>query len=114
MLECLVYGRRAALAALEEPATRVGDPPLPGSEAPVTAASRAALWEHAGLVRDGAGLEHLRRSPHLLTRLIAEGALAREESRGAHFRADFPHEAAAFAGHLVQRRDEEPKWEPWS
>ena len=29
--------------------------------------------------------------PHLLARLVAESALARAESRGGHFRADFPH-----------------------
>ena len=114
MLECLVFGRRAALAALDEPGPRVnGSLPAVEPEAPVTDAIRAELWEDAGLVRDGAGLERLRRSPHLLTRLIAEGALAREESRGAHFRADFPHENEELAAHVVHRQGEEPRWETW-
>ena len=46
----------------------------------------------AASIRDAAGLERLRSAPHLLTRLIAESALAREESRGSHFRVDFPAE----------------------
>ena len=41
------------------------------------------------------GSEHLLDVPHLLTRLIAETALTREESRGSHFRADFPSESEA-------------------
>jgi L-aspartate oxidase len=114
MLECLVFGRRAALAALDEPAPSPGDPPEPEPCLPVTEAIRAGLWEHAGLVRDGAGLGQLRRSPHLLTRLVAHGALAREESRGAHFRADRPHEDPNLAAHVVHRRGEEPRWEQWN
>ncbi len=60
---------------------------------PVTPELRAALWRDCGLIRDAAGLGHLLDAPHLLTRLIAETALAREESRGSHFRADFPSES---------------------
>jgi L-aspartate oxidase len=116
LLECLVFGRRAALASLMEPAlpARLDAPPaLPESEA-VTPAIRRALWQDAGLVRDAAGLERLRRAPHLLTRLIAEGALARMESRGAHFRADRPNEDPEFAGHVVHRPGQEPVLERWS
>jgi L-aspartate oxidase len=113
MLECLVFGRRAALAALDEPAPAGGGPPEPEPAVPITDELRGALWEDAGLVRDGAGLERLRRSPHLLVRLIALGALAREESRGAHFRADFPHEEPQLAAHVVHRRGEGPRWETW-
>jgi L-aspartate oxidase len=34
-------------------------------------------------------------------RLIAEAALLREESRGAHFRSDFPQRSAAWLRHIV-------------
>ena len=42
-------------------------------------------------------------APLLLARLLAESALARQESRGAHFRSDFPLADEAFEGHIVQR-----------
>jgi L-aspartate oxidase len=36
------------------------------------------------------------RSIHIVATLIARSALLREESRGAHFRTDFPEKSAAF------------------
>jgi L-aspartate oxidase len=116
LLECLVFGRRAALGSLAEP----GLPPRltasPGANRPerVTPEIRQALWQDAGLVRDAAGLERLRQAPHLLTRLIAAAALARTESRGAHFRADRPNEDPELAGHVVHRPGQEPVLERWS
>ena len=56
---------------------------------------RAEMWRDAGLLRDAAGLGELAGSPHTLARLIAKGGLAREESRGGHFRTDFPFEDEA-------------------
>jgi L-aspartate oxidase len=67
---------------------------------------RDAMSTHAGVVRDAQGLgsllatiEGLAREGDpaapanelVAARLIAEAALARRESRGGHFRADFPH-----------------------
>lgn len=116
LLECLVFGRRAALAATDEPVLprRLPPVPQPNPEPPPSPALRDALWRDAGLVRDAVGLERLRRSPHLLARLVAESALARTESRGAHFRADFPSEDPALAAHVVLRPGQEPVFERWS
>jgi len=115
LLECLVFGRRAALTGLGEPdlpALRP-EPVAPPPVEPVTADLRRRLWEDCGLIRDAAGLERLRTAPHLLTQLIAESALEREESRGSHFRVDFPAESEAFERHVVLRPGEEPALETW-
>jgi L-aspartate oxidase len=117
MLECLVFGRRAALAALEEPSSpgQVTKCHKAGEEVPVTPELREALWEDAGLLRGADGLARLTSSPHLLTSLVARCALAREESRGGHFRMDFPDEDPALDGlHTVVRPGREPELELWS
>jgi L-aspartate oxidase len=114
LLECLVFGRRAARAAVEEPVPRSDFATDCCLDAPVTSELRREVWREAGLVRDGVGLERLGGSPHLLARLVAESALFRVESRGAHFRADHPRENPAFAGHVVIRQGQEPVLEQWS
>jgi aspartate oxidase len=50
----------------------------------------------------------------LVPRLVAECALHRCESRGVHFRADFPVEDPELAAHTVLRQDQEPLFELWS
>ncbi len=89
--ECFVFGRRAGLAALDEPPL-TGRPEVPPSSRPprLTEASRVALWRDAGIERDAEGLRTLLDDPYPLVRLLAASALAREESRGAHQRRDFP------------------------
>jgi L-aspartate oxidase len=115
LLECLVFGRRAALAGLAEPEPS----PLPrwpfelSAEAGVTPSLRAELWQHVGLIRNASGLARLQGSSNLLVRLIAESALVRVESRGVHFREDHPAENDSLAGHLVHRSGQELVVERW-
>ena len=106
--ECFVFGRRAALRALDEPEPAAGAPaPLPDQPVapPPTRETRKAMWRHAGLERDAEGLAPLLDDPHPLARLVARSALFREESRGAHLRADFPDADPALEGrHTVLDR----------
>jgi L-aspartate oxidase len=91
LAECFVFGCRAALAATADP-----EPPTsaPADDAihtsPPSDETRAALWRHAGLQRDAAGLRELLDDRFPMARLIAASCLAREESRGAHQRTDHP------------------------
>ncbi len=86
---------------------------------------RAMMWRDAGLLRDKEGLIAARdtldamerslpqglerraieaRNLHTVARLIVESALGREESRGAHYRKDFPRrDDAAFSAHSVMQ-----------
>jgi L-aspartate oxidase len=119
LTECFVQGKRAALAAIAEPDLARGAAPVtapaPHPIAPPTAATRDALWRDAGLVRDADGLEHLLDDEHPLARLIAESALARTESRGAHQRSDFHETDHNFDGsHGVVMGDAPPRFETWS
>ena len=109
LLECLVFGRRAGLAALAGPRFDVDAPPIARADD-----AGAALWRDAGLIRSADGLSRLLDSPHPLVRQIASSGLAREESRGVHFREDFPVESKELAGHLVVHSGREPVLEPWS
>jgi L-aspartate oxidase len=115
--ECFVMGRRAALAGLEEPALRTADgvaPPAPRAIAPPTPATRDALWRLAGVERTREGLETLLGDPHPLARMVAAGALARRESRGAHLRTDFPALDPALDGvHFTLRGGDAPTAERW-
>jgi len=85
---------------------------------------RGLMWKHAGLLRDGDGLKeaqrrldalamtmprgHFRRALearnlHAVAGLIVASALGREESRGAHYRNDFPLRGEV-ARHSVMQR----------
>ncbi len=119
--ECFVFGRRAALAALDEPPPSPGAAPRGGEvmETPATTLptpeTRAAVWELAGLERDREGLERLRAHDHPLTRLVAASALAREESRGAHWRRDRPdRDPALDHHHSVLAPGADPAFEEWT
>jgi L-aspartate oxidase len=115
--ECFVFGARAARTALEEPAASTAAAATASSvtlTAEVTQATRVALWEYAGLRRTRAGLEKLLGDPHPLARLIGACALAREESRGAHYRDDFREtDPALDATHTIVDAGGVVRFERW-
>jgi L-aspartate oxidase len=119
--ECFVFGARAARSAVAQPepdpaaiAEAAGRDLSPVRPAAVTQGSREALWRHAGLERDAAGLHQLAGDEHPLVRLIAHSALARTESRGAHQRTDHPDRDPRFdLRHVTVRAGREPVLETW-
>jgi L-aspartate oxidase len=113
--ECFVFGERAAQAALDEPAS-----PSPPDQAatPIPAVSQAtrdALWQHAGLVREQAGLAALADDENPVARLIAACALARNESRGAHVRLEHPRtDLLLDSMHTIVDDAAQPRFELWT
>jgi L-aspartate oxidase len=134
LLEGLVFGARAAQAMSDdqnpvpaEAAAKPEDrPPAPESSDTVSRRQEVQelAWRHLGLERDGSSLRELLaeldrldtdlRPPHRdaaearnlveVARAMAHSALFREESRGAHFRRDFPRlDDTRFLGHTVLR-----------
>ena len=120
---------------LKAPSQRAsGLPPAAYSNGPVSIPVDASvselqefMWKNVGIVRTGSGLkEAIKRlgeiaekvsRPHsrrefearnlqIVGTLVARSALAREESRGAHYRTDYPdHNDAKFKKHSVVTTD---------
>ena len=105
LLECLVFGRRAALAALDEPPlpTQFGEVEPPPPERVTTEELREQVWLQAGVIRDPVDLVVLAKSPDPVAAMVARFALARAESRGVHYRTDAPVVNPVFEGHFVMR-----------
>jgi L-aspartate oxidase len=132
LLEGLVFGARAATAMREVGEAPPGGGEVvhrkfaarpSAAEAAILKELQQKMWQDAGLLRDAAGLSAMAkaleglRTPaaadraslelenlHAVAELIVMSALAREESRGAHFRNDFPvRDDAHFSKHSVVR-----------
>jgi L-aspartate oxidase len=126
LLECLVFGRRAALAALDEaplPAAALqaaalhaalGDAAPAPPERVASEQLREQVWRQAGVMRDPADLAILATSPDPVASMVARFALARAESRGVHYRIDAPAPNAAFEGHFVLRPGRDLVLEHWT
>jgi L-aspartate oxidase len=117
LLEGVVFGARAGRAMCEaaHTAESAAQPAAPMLIPSCTETElRSLTWTDCGITRDRAGLQHaldclaawstgaqavlnptLRqielRNMLLVSELIARAAMWREESRGAHYRSDFPH-----------------------
>jgi len=97
-----------------------------GGPVPTIAAVQELMWSDVGIERNGDDLDRARRQLDAWSaalppprdragyelravlacgRLAAIAALAREESRGAHFRTDFPVTRDEWRRHLVYRRE---------
>ncbi len=126
LLEGVVFGARAG-QAIRESAARHSQPAaiqLPEPLFPCTTELqiRQLAWQKCGIIRSGDQLEAAckalgtgRQEPnpqsglaefclrniHTVALLIARSAFARHESRGAHFRTDYPDKQAAFEKHSV-------------
>lgn len=107
LLEAIVFGGRAAEMLLgedikEKKADQIRQQPWLAMTAEVTQTLRNGMTKQCGVRRKASGLNELivkidelieqvgRANPLIAARMIAGSALAREESRGGHFRDDHP------------------------
>jgi L-aspartate oxidase len=124
LLEAVVFGLRAA-RAMKEQRVFGGRPgglspgPKLNREAVISspAGIQTLAWRRCGIIRDATGLTEACRlleaaapapvvqNLHTVVQLIARCGLAREESRGAHFRTDYPEKRDRFALHSIVQKD---------
>jgi len=128
LLEGLVFAERVARDAVNQPrlprVPRRGDwraTPLRDRGAAQVAAEdiRRIMWEHVGISRDASGLRLAKRALEQIRArltpgateelnmvdtalLIAQAALKRRESRGGHYRSDFPKPSTAWKGRHLE------------
>ncbi len=141
LLEGLVFGARAASTMREEPPAPIAKTQSVSTEHAQRAQEvpkvlknlQHLMWEKAGLLRESSLLREAEselerigaalpqstdrdslelRNLHTIARLVVASALAREESRGAHYRLDFPkRDDAQYARHSVVRQGEAVEFE---
>ncbi|WP_158751417.1 L-aspartate oxidase [Acidobacterium sp. S8] len=135
LLEGLVFGARAAEKMQEEPVFAAKDnmasdmrTASEGNTEDLLRQLQQIMWQKAGLLRDASALREAQselkyictllpasvsrsalelRNLQAIAELIVHAALAREESRGAHYRNDFPRrDDVRFQKHSVSCKDE--------
>ncbi|QNI32127.1 L-aspartate oxidase [Alloacidobacterium dinghuense] len=136
LLEGLVFGARAAEAMRAESGVKARSISVDDSKSTPSSHQAGNLleelqqvtWQKAGLLRDASGLREAEvelqrtctqlpkstarsslelRNLHTIGELIVRSALARKESRGAHFRNDYPkRDEANFQKHSVLSKDQ--------
>jgi L-aspartate oxidase len=135
LLEGLVFGARAGAAALtdnyelrmandesENQQSEIQNPKSDGIATAVKKRVKRVMWERVGILREKdslnraltefaqierANLSLSSRNFVTLAKLVAAAALWREESRGGHFRTDFPVRDEKFRVHSIQQIDAE-------
>jgi L-aspartate oxidase len=133
LLEGLVFGARAGAAAagdsskFQVPGGRLESEKVRGTwnlelgtglSTAVKKRIKRVMWERVGILRDGDSLRRAiaefdqiasgnlstsSRNFATLARLVAAAALWREESRGGHFRNDFPNQSPEWQSHSIQQ-----------
>lgn len=128
LLEGVVFGARAGRAMCSLPSLpneMVSECPVASFPNVTERELRAVAWNSCGVLRSGPELvaAHKRiqsralqslecparadfelRNMHQVLSLISRAALAREESRGGHYRTDFPLKSSAFEKHSILTR----------
>ncbi len=131
LLEGLVFGARAGAAAVAdalEPISyrddggQAGMKKEQGIATAVRKRVKRVMWDRVGIIRDKASLKRAVREFEqiaaadlgtssrnfvTLALLVARAALWREESRGGHFRSDFPEPHEEWRVHSIQKLDGE-------
>ncbi len=116
-------GKRGSEAVFHSLPRREALPKVPRLNLPNL---QSVMWDKVGIIRSGKSLreaasilatwESLLAQPSdrpsyelnnlvLCARLVTEAALLREESRGAHFRTDFPQTSPEWQRHIIFRRN---------
>ena len=135
LLEGVVFGARAGRSMRESGGRSANsstiEPPAPLFPCTTEAQIRRLAWRKCGIIRSGDQLDDARRvletdrlepnphaglaefclrNIHAVVWLIARCALARQESRGAHFRTDYPDKQPAFERHSVVSKSSEVRF----
>ncbi len=132
LLEGLVFGARAGKAAAEDNSksqisnfkSEISESDVANTESGIATAVKKrikrVMWERVGILRDkdslkralkefgqieSANLGTSSRNFVTLAKLVATAALWREESRGGHYRNDFPDQKEEFRVHSIQKLD---------